>query len=650
MQEPPVGLSLGDFTDDGSAAAATARRSDARELGGFAVAGAVLGALPAADGLYPLHAWAVAGAVAFLGLVAAVVTLDRRPRAAVVAAPLLLGLLGGLQLLSQGWAESSAQASLEGHRTLVYAAALGLLVLLTSDARRRLWLLGGVAAGAALVGVITAVRLAGPNGPDLFFRSRLFDPLGYSNGTAAMLLIPCWPLVALAERARRPALGGAAVALAAFLTSVSVLAQSRGALAALIVSALVVLACVPGRLPRLGAVVLVVAAVAAAWPALGAVASGADARGGIPAVGDLRHALLQAALSAAAAGAVWGLGATLVRRAGPVVVPRWVNLMVLAAVLATAVAAAVAGDLPRVADDRWHDFRTQQGIDAGSRFSTGGGNRYDFWRVALDEWRDHPVAGVGAGNYDVRYLRERKSDEVVRQPHSVELQTLAETGLVGGALLLALAGVVAAGILAGARRARHDAVAGGAVVAALGVVTLFAAQTSADWLHLLPGLVFVALAAVAVLVGMLGDGRTVAPARRRLVAAAVGLASIFLLTSLGTLWLADRRREDVGTELRKQPLAALSSAKQAVRLDGQNVASWTVLAAAEARLDRYGAARAALERAASLEPHDPQPPALLGDLATRAGDRPLAAASYARAATLNPRDATLARLAAEASR
>jgi cytochrome c-type biogenesis protein CcmH/NrfG len=181
-------------------------------------------------------------------------------------------------------------------------------------------------------------------------------------------------------------------------------------------------------------------------------------------------------------------------------------------------------------------------------------------------------------------------------------------------------------------------------------VTPFAVQTSADWLHLLPGLVFVALAAVAVLAGMLGDGRPERPLRRRLVVPVACAASIFFLTSLGALWLADHRRTEAATQLRTQPAAALLSAKEAVRLDGQNVDSWVALAAAEARLNRYGAARAALERAAGLEPHNPQPPALLGDLATRAGDHALAAASYTRAARLNPRDTTLAALAREARR
>jgi hypothetical protein len=636
-------------------APASRRRSAGGATGPAALAatGAIVGALPAAHGLYALGAWAPAGAVAVLALVASVTASTRRPSAAALAAPVLLALLGVLQLVSSAWAESTAQASVEGHRTLVYAAALAVLVLLATTPRRRLWLIGGVAAGAAAVGIVTAVRLAGPDGPGLFFRARLFDPLGYSNATAAMLVVPFWPLVAVAERARRPVLAGAALALAGFLASLSILAQSRAGLGALVLSALIVVALVPGRLPRVAALAIVAAGVALAWPALHAVTAGADAATGLPSEGSLRDALRAAALAAAAGGVVWALAVTAARRAAPRLPgppPRAVRLAALLAVAGAVAVAAVAADAGRVASDRWHDFRTQSAIQDGSRFATGGGNRYDFWRVAVAEWRDHPIAGVGAGNYDVRYLRERRSDEVVRQPHSIELQALAETGILGGGLLLALAAVLAAGALRGARLARREPAVGGVVVAALGVVTLFAVQTSADWLHLLPGLALVALAAAAVLAGMLGDARP-ARARRRLpVRIAVGAASIALITSLGVLWLADRHRADATAELARDPAAALRDAREAVRLDGDDLASWTVLAAAEARLDRYGAARAALERAAALEPHDPLPPALLGDLATRAGDRALAAASYARASSLNPRDATLAGLAREARR
>lgn len=64
-------------------------------------------------------------------------------------------------------------------------------------------------------------------------------------------------------------------------------------------------------------------------------------------------------------------------------------------------------------------------------------------------------------------------------------------------------------------------------------------------------------------------------------------------------------------------------------------------AAAYARLDDYQRARASLVEATRREPHDYVPWALLGDLATRRGDRALARRYYRRAVELNPRDTRL---------
>ncbi len=57
-----------------------------------------------------------------------------------------------------------------------------------------------------------------------------------------------------------------------------------------------------------------------------------------------------------------------------------------------------------------------------------GSNRYDFYRVALDEFVAHPLVGIGADNFQQQYLVHGRSDETPRYPHSVELRTLAETG------------------------------------------------------------------------------------------------------------------------------------------------------------------------------------------------------------------------------
>jgi hypothetical protein len=99
----------------------------------------------------------------------------------------------------------------------------------------------------------------------------------------------------------------------------------------------------------------------------------------------------------------------------------------------------------------------------------------DYWRVAVDVAADHPIAGAGPGAFAVEWLRRRTIDERVRNAHSLELQTLADLGLVGLALLAA---TVAAIALAARSVLRADrALAAGPAAAAL----TWALHAGLDW-------------------------------------------------------------------------------------------------------------------------------------------------------------------------
>src|SRR5205814_7458103 len=120
-----------------------------------------------------------------------------------------------------------------------------------------------------------------------------------------------------------------------------------------------------------------------------------------------------------------------VRRAG--------RVAALAVLAAAVVAAAIAvGNPVHWVEARWHDFKYSgyEKVEHGQTRFTGslGSDRYDFYRVAVDEFADHPALGIGADNFGAEYLRHRRGTESPRYPHSLAFRVLAQLGVVGVAL------------------------------------------------------------------------------------------------------------------------------------------------------------------------------------------------------------------------
>jgi UDP-GlcNAc:undecaprenyl-phosphate/decaprenyl-phosphate GlcNAc-1-phosphate transferase len=604
------------------------------------------GLSPFLFGFYNVSVWgpiALGMLAALLGLLIARPAVPRRT--ALVAAVALAGLWLWA-LLSVGWAESADSAMTEANRWLLYAALFAVLVLLLRNDRLGVVIVGAGAVAIVSLGGYIAIRMLLGTGDELFLGARLNEPLGYVNGQAGYLLMGMWPLIALAERARRPLIAGAALAGGTFLGGMVLLGQTRAVLPAAAVSIVVLLAVVPGRTRRAWALATLGAGVALC---AGPVLEVYDSVNGRTRPGDgvLRDATLAVLIASAAAGTVWATATAAVGRLGKRAAPArrfaWVPLAAAAAIALTVGVVAVGDPVDKVRDEYNAFVNLEAREETSSRFSTGAGNRYDYWRVAVDQFAAHPLQGNGAGNYDADYFRERRTTEDIRQAHSIELQTLGELGLVGGALLLAFLAAILTGFARRTREASADGRAAALAVAAGGTFLVWLVHTSVDWLHLIPGLTGIALCSAAVLVAPWALPRAGGPGKTRTAVVAVcTIAVIAGAVLIGRAALADRYLNEGRDVLTSDPVQAIAKARDSQALNDERLSAYYLESAAWARLGDYRRSRAALTEATRREPHDFVTWALLGDLATRRGDHRQALRDYGRALELNPRNASLA--------
>ena len=435
-----------------------------------AAAAAVLLALPALVGLAsggyfaPERLWATLAALVIAG-VAGLVAPQPLPRS--LGGRLAVGGLAGLlawTLVSRAWAPLAGPAISDAQRLTLYLAVLvASAALLRGRWGRRTE--PALAAGAL---VLLAYGLSERVLPGVFelTRSRtalgrLEQPLTYWNAMgalAAMALVLLARLAGDPERSSAVRLGAAACAAPA--GAALALTFSRGAIVATAVGLVALVALAPTRRQlRAGLVVAASAAVAAVLAsALSAVRTLEGAR--------------------ASEGAILLVGLVLLGAAGALAVRRGGEDRALRGVRTALVVAGVIVALGLVAGSAALETGTPRDGATAARLGSTDSNRYAYWRVALDGFVAAPVQGHGAGSFGVLWLRDRTVPEVVRDAHSIWLETAAELGLVGLALLLMLFG----GTVVAARRAPPARVGGPAAALVVWVV-----HSALDWDWELPG-------------------------------------------------------------------------------------------------------------------------------------------------------------------
>jgi tetratricopeptide (TPR) repeat protein len=464
----------------------------------------------AADGGGAAETSLYPGSLFLLGLLAVTVFVYWRSGAVgrlpvmTVAALALLGAFVIWSFLSITWADVKGDAWVGANRALTYLIAFAVFAIPPWRRGSAAIVLGLYAIGIAAVGVVDLSEISGSEDPSVSFISgSLIDPTGYHNSTAALYLGAFFPAAFLASRAETPwLLRGPLLAAAGIAVEMAVLAQSRGSAIAFPIALLVYLVLVSGRVRAAIPMLAAAAAAAAAAPSLLDVYPALrDAANESGAIDDAATAVWISCAFLLVAG--WALGLadrsiSVSERAARVGERAFAIGAAILAVAGIVVALNATGNPADWAEERWDDFKSGYGSEdfGASRFSGSlGSNRYDFWRVAMDEFTDNPVTGVGADNFAADYLRDRESTEEPKHPHSLELRLLGQTGLVGTSLF---AGFVVVALIA-ALRARRAAGRLGAGIAATAVAAFayWLIHGSADWLWVFPSLTAPVLAWLA---------------------------------------------------------------------------------------------------------------------------------------------------------
>jgi hypothetical protein len=603
-----------------------------------------------AGGYFP-HVWYAGGlflaAILLVALFAWPGIFAGVSRPTAVALPALAAFTGW-SYLSIAWAGVPGDAWDGAGRTALYLLVFTLFALWRVPVWGALALLGTFALGVALLGFLTIVAAGrAEDAGGYFIRGRLIDPIGYVNGDAALFVLAFWPALFLASRRELPTyVRPLFLAAAGVLAQLALLPQSRGAVLAFPLVLLVYLALVPGRVRTVVFVLPIGLVLTAVYHRL---LDLADNRSGPELASGSRSVATTMAVTAALLFAV-GFGLALVDRRVEIsararrLAERALAVSAGAALLAGIVGTLLFVDVRGHVGDAWDQLHAPPAATAtatGSTRLTSGlqSNRADLWRVALAEFREHPVVGIGAENFGVAYVRDRHSDEETLYPHSFLLQVLTQTGLVG-ALLMAVFLTAAVAAAAGSVR-RQRGLASGVSAVGLVVFASWLLHGSIDWFWELPALAGPALAFLA-LAGASGHELPAASSRRARIAGRVAVVlAVAVAVSFVPPWLAARETRTAALEWRADGAGAAARLDRARRLNPlSDRADLTAGSIARRRQD-WDAMAAAYERALERNPHSWYSHLQLALARARQGEPNAAVAQLELAERLNPSEPTI---------
>ena len=583
--------------------------------------------------------------IVLLGALVGILPVRRLGRAELLGLGLLLAL-AAWTALGIAWSQSSERSVDEVSRMLVLLGALAL----TISIQDRGALAGTVRAVASAIGLVGVLALLSRLQPSWFptveslpgVEARLAYPVNYWNGLASLIAIGIPLILTVAAESRRALTQAVATASLPLMGLTVYYTLSRGGVIEIAVALIVLLALHPRRLQLLPSLALAAAGTILAVMAAGQRSALADNLGDATSASQGDEMLLVALVVCTGVGLL-RFAVELAGQEGlwPTVrLPRRPKGTVIAGLAAAATILALVGGASGLISREWSHFKSPVGPSSNSsaeRLASASGNgRYQYWSAALDAFESRPLTGIGPGTYEFWWAEHGSIPGFVRNAHSLYLETLAELGVPGLALLLALLGTV---FVTGSRGMRSaDASERAMLAAALAAAAGFVSAAAIDWVWQVT-VVPVAFLLLAAAVLRSSGGGHVGGVAGRLGSQRTALAAISVcaLVVIGVPMLAIRDVRQSQEDVRAGHLdSAISDADSAADLMSFAATPNLQRALVFEAQGNLGAAAQAANDAARQESTNWRTWLTLSRIDWEAGRPKPAVAAYRKARSLNP--------------
>lgn len=401
--------------------------------------------------------------IALLGAAVGAFPRSRIPRGAWIAL-CLFAAFATWTALGIAWSESAEHSLAEVSRvaTLLGVFTLALCVQGPLGIER---MVGGIAAAITVVCAIALLSRLEPTWfPDLetpeFLpgtRARLHYPLGYWNGLATFAAMGVPLLLVITTSARHILTKALALAAVPLLILTVFFTLSRGGALEIAAGLAVLFALHPKRLSLV--IVTFVAGVGGAMLIVGAhqrkaLTEGLTNASALSQGDEMLVLLIVVCAGVGLLGAAVGLAARYGMGPQPVITRRQAALVTAMAGI-VAVLFLTASNTPERITNAWEDFKEPTPGTGPQRFeSISGSGRYQLWKAAVEANHSAPLTGIGPGTFEYYWAEHGTRPGFVRDAHSLYLEVLAESGIVGLVLVL---GFLSAPFVIGAIRLWHVA-------------------------------------------------------------------------------------------------------------------------------------------------------------------------------------------------